>query len=55
MFLKCSDNNRSSTVSSEFTAAVDFHGLLRQIRTDKVVKILKYGNTWLSSTITEEP
>ena len=34
MFLKCSDNNRSSTVLSEFTAAVNFHGLPNQIRTD---------------------
>ena len=33
-FLKCSNNNRSSTVLSEFTAAVDFHGLPSQIRTD---------------------
>ena len=34
VFLKCSNNNRSSTVLSEFTAAVDFHGLPSQIRTD---------------------
>ena len=33
-FLKCSDNNRSSTVLSNFTAAVNFHGLPNQIRTD---------------------
>ena len=33
-FLRCSDNNRSSTVLKEFTAAVNFHGLPNQIRTD---------------------
>ena len=34
MFLKCSDNNKSSAVLSEFTAAVNFQGLSSQIRTD---------------------
>jgi len=34
IFLKCSDNNQSSTVLREFTAAVNFHGLPNQIRTD---------------------
>ena len=32
--LKCSDNNKASTVLKEFTTAVNFYGLPNQIRTD---------------------
>lgn len=34
VFLKCSNNNRASTVLSSFTSAVDIHGLPNRIRTD---------------------
>lgn len=34
VFLKCSDNNRASTVLSSFTSAVDLHGLPDRLRTD---------------------
>jgi hypothetical protein len=33
-FLKCSNNNRASTVLSAFTSAVELHGLPERIRTD---------------------
>ena len=33
-FLKCSNNNRASTVLESFTAAVQMYGLLRKLRTD---------------------
>ena len=32
--LKCSDNNKASTVLKEFTTAVNCYGLPNQIRTD---------------------
>ena len=34
VFLKCSDNNRASTVLSAFTGAVQKHGLPECVRTD---------------------
>ena len=34
VFLKCSNNNRASTVLAAFTAAVEIHGLPERIRTD---------------------
>ena len=34
LFLKCSNNNRATTMLSHFTSAVDIHGLPTRIRTD---------------------
>ena len=53
-YLKCSDNNRASTVLSEFISAVHVHGLPERIRTDQGGgggEMLVYGGTWQNNMV----
>jgi len=58
VFLKCSNNNRATTMFNHFTSAVDIHGLPTRIRTDlggENVEIWRYmieQHNSLSSVVT---